>query len=119
MTACGPGAHAIPLKTMNAPTHCKAGDLAIVISAYPPESIGQLVEVVGPTRGITVKTTSTGAIWHVRTFSGRRSLAYRCGNGSIGIVKRCAEGPMPDFRLRPFPGVRVVYEQGRAMLEVA
>ena len=54
------------------------------------------------------------ATWHVRAVSGRRTLVYRFGNGSIGMVKRYTEGPVPDFRLRPLPGIRVVYEQGRA-----
>jgi hypothetical protein len=30
------------------------------------------------------------------------------------MIKRHAEGPVPDFKLWPFPGIRVVYEQGRA-----
>jgi len=99
---------------MNAPTRCKVGDLAIVISANIPENIGNIVEIVGPPTGRPIKASWECATWHVRTISGRRTLVYRLGNGSIGIVKRHAEGPVPDFRLRPFPGIQAVYEQGRA-----
>jgi hypothetical protein len=99
---------------MNAPTRCKVGDLAIVISANIPENIGNIVEIVGPPTGRPLKASWECATWHVRTISGRRTLVYRLGNGSIGIVKRHAEEPVPDFRLRPFLGIQVVYEQGRA-----
>lgn len=108
-----PRHHAKPLKTMTA-LNCKAGDLAIVISANINENIGNIVEVVGPPTGRPIKANWDCATWQVRTVSGRRTLVYRFGNGSIGMIKRHAEGPVPDFRLRPFPGIQVVYEQGRA-----
>jgi hypothetical protein len=94
--------------------NCKVGDLAIVISAYLPENIGNIVEILGPPTGRPINVSWECATWHVRTISGRRTLVYRLGNGSIGIVKRHAEGPVPDFRLRPFPGIQVAHEQGRA-----
>ena len=47
----------------------------------------------------------TGTIWQGRTTSGRRTLVYRLGNGSIGMVKRHAVQLMPDCRLRPIRGL--------------
>ena len=85
--------------------NCKVGDLAIVISAYITENIGNIVEIVGPPTGRPIKASWECATWHVRTVSGRRTLVYRLGNGSIGIVKRHAEGPVPDFRLWPVSGL--------------
>ena len=94
--------------------NCKVGDLAIVISAYLPENIGNIVEILGPPTGHPINANWPSTTWQVRTVSGRRTLVYRLGNGSIGMIKRHAEGPVPDFKLWPFPGIRVVYEQGRA-----
>jgi hypothetical protein len=106
---------------MNAPTRCKPGDLAIVISANIPENIGNIVEIVGPPNGHPIKASWECAIWHVRTISGRRTLVYRLGNGSIGMVKRHAEGPVPDFRLWPLPGVEDIDEpvETRVAVEVS
>ncbi len=91
---------------------CEVGDLAIVISAYLPVNIGNIVEILGPPTGCPIKASWEYATWHVRTVSGRQTLVYRLGNGSIGMIKRYAERPASDFRLRPISGLED--EQGRA-----
>jgi len=90
---------------MTAPTRCKPGDLAICVNATVPENIGNIVEVLGPPTGIPFQGPWACATWQVRTASGRKTLVYKHGAGRRSKVERHAEGPVPDFRLRPLPRI--------------
>jgi hypothetical protein len=83
-------------------TNCKVGDLAIVTSATLPENIGQIVEILGPPTGHPINANWSGTTWQVRTASGRPTLVYRFWDGKL---KRHADGPVPDSRLRPIRGL--------------
>ena len=89
---------------MNAPTRCKVGDLAIVISANIPENIGNIVEIVGPPTGRPLKASWECATWHVRTISGRRTLVYWLGNGLDRDSQATRRGARAGLQASALPG---------------
>lgn len=99
--------------------NCKIGDLAIVVNGYRTQNIGQLVEVLGPPTKVPFGLSGTGHVWQVRAVSGRPTLAYFFP--ADRKVVQHIEGPAPDCRLSPVPGlglgdeVREVLGVGRSV----
>lgn len=81
--------------------NCSPGDLAIAVTALIPENIGQIVEIVGLSHKPWNKLNGSGHIWWVRTAGGRKTLCYEWPDGTI---RRFAEGPVFDHRLRRLAG---------------
>ncbi len=80
-------------------TRCKAGDMAVVISAYNEENLGQIINVIEPyaNQGPLVFGENDGFIW-------------LCESPLIMVwqVKdryyRARRGPVPDSSLKPVRG---------------
>ena len=83
---------------------CKIGDLAIVVNAEQQQNLGNLVEVMGLPSGAPLTLTGPGHVWQVKTVSGRKTLHYRMPSGTFVLL---SEGPVPDCRLWPIPGLAV------------
>lgn len=83
--------------------NCSPGDLAIAVTALVPENIGQIVEIVGLPQKKWHRLNGCGHIWWVRTPGGRKTLCYEWPDGT---VRRYAEGPVFDHRLRRLAGPR-------------
>ena len=78
---------------------CKAGDLAVVVSAEIRRNVGIIVRIIAPHDGAgALRFTRHGHVWLV---AAPRPMTWTLH----GKVYRRKTGPVPDNRLQPLRGL--------------
>lgn len=90
-------------------TRCKAGDLAVVISAYNQENLGQIISVIEPyaNQGPVVFGENDGFIWFCES---AMPMVWQVKDRYY----RARQGPVPDSCLKPLRGQAKEMEQSLA-----